>query len=94
MQITAPLPAAMAFLIPGVTPGIAQSLIYTSSPYAWTDPCTGGHVRITVRVCKDVPNLPSLYRWDYEIYNISLRNSPPTNAWEMDAWTFTYAHNR
>lgn len=68
--------AVVAVFIAAAAPGEAQTLVSTNGPFVFTDSCEGGEVRITLRVYKDLPGLPGLYKWDYEIQNISLHNPP------------------
>jgi hypothetical protein len=50
-------------------------------PCAWGDTQVGptmqttwgcGRIVVTIRVYKDIPSLPGLYRWDYDVTNVSI----------------------
>jgi hypothetical protein len=74
------LPLALSFAsISGS--GLCQTLISERGPFTWTEPCTGGTIEITLRVYKNVPEYPGLYKWDYEVHNISLHSGPYYQRW-------------
>lgn len=53
---------------------LGDTLVTTQGPFTWTDAC-GGEMQLTVRVYKDVAAYPGLYKWDYQIDNVSVTSS-------------------
>ena len=78
----------MPLLLFGVILGTAlvnaQSLVTTRGPFIWTEPETGGQVSITLRVYADIPEFPSMYKWDYAIHNVSLHLPPSPETQFVD----------
>jgi|GEM_PF-2027668 len=67
--------AGFVLLVTMGSPSYADTLLNTYGPYTWSDGC--GQMTITVRVYKDVPGAPGLYKWDYEVNNISIVSEDP-----------------
>lgn len=44
----------------------------THGPFTWYDSGCGQQIEVTIKVFKDISGFPGLYRWDYNIRNISV----------------------
>jgi hypothetical protein len=53
---------------------LGDTLIGTHGPFSWTDGC-GEEIRITLRVYSNVAAFPGLYKWDYQVDNISVNSN-------------------
>jgi pimeloyl-ACP methyl ester carboxylesterase len=52
----------------------SQTLIGSQGPYTWTD-SAGGQIQITVSIYSNVPSFPGLYKWDYQVQNVSANSN-------------------
>jgi hypothetical protein len=65
---------ATVLLVGALSPlAVADTLINTLGPYNWTDSC-GDQMQITVTVYSNVTGYPDLYRWDYQISDVTASN--------------------
>lgn len=44
----------------------------THGPFTWYESGCGQQIEVTIKVFKDIVGFPGLYRWDYDIRNISV----------------------